>query len=369
MDEREAYIVLNMMQKVGPVVVRELTNRLGSAAAILEADKAQLTSVFRVGAGTAQAVVEQRGTIDWAAEIDRAQTVGARIITQIDEEYPSQLLEIHDPPLALYVRGRFESRDKHSIAVVGTRRPSNYGKQSAELVSRQLARAGHTVVSGLATGIDTIAHTAALAAGGRTLAVIGSGLDELYPPRNAALADEIVEHGAVISEFPMGRKPDRTTFPMRNRIVSGLSRGVLIVEAGRRSGALITANQALDQGRTVFAIPGRIDTEYAQGTNDLIKAGAKLVSNVDDILSEYEFLVPGGLPQQDAAPTPALSDEEANIASLLEQGESGVDVLIRESGLPAARVNSLLLRMEMKKVVRVLPGRIVELSTALTPST
>jgi len=362
MTEQEAYIALNMMDRVGPVTVRSLRETLGSVQAILEADPDALVNAQGVGRGVAVAITEQREQVDVAAELERAEAAGARIITPIDAEYPGPLKEIHDPPLALYVRGTLESRDNKAIAVVGTRRPTHYGQRCAETLAGQLARAGVSVISGLALGIDTVAHRGALKAKGRTVAVLGSALDCLYPSSNASLANEICEQGAVMSEFPFGRRPDRTTFPMRNRIVSGLSVGVLVVEADRRSGALITAKEALEQGRSVFAVPGRIDSPASRGCHVLIREGARLVTDVDDILAESEFLFASSAkPAGHAGPQkPELCDVEEKIMNCLERGEQSVDALIRDSGLPAGRVSALLIGLEMKRMVRMLPGRLVE---------
>lgn len=362
MDEREAYIALNMMEKVGPVGVRAMVSHLGAARAIFEAGPDAFSGAEGLGREQVAAVLKQRETVDWRGEIERAEKAGVRLIAQVDEEYPKNLLEIHDPPLALYVQGNLESRDKHAIAIVGTRRATHYGLDCAGTLASQLAQAGFTIVSGLAEGIDTAAHRAALAAKGRTLAVIGSGLDRLFPVSNKELAKTVAEHGAVISEFSFGREPDRTTFPIRNRVVSGLSMGVLVVEADQKSGAMITANQALDQGRSVFAIPGRIDNPAARGTNELIRNGAKLVTSANDVLREYEFLFgpAANAAVADRRPRPTLSEDETRLSALLERGERDVDSLIRESGLKAATVSSLLIGLEMKRLVRMLPGRRVE---------
>jgi len=233
-------------------------------------------------------------------------------------------------------------------------------------ISYQLGKAGLCVLSGLALGVDTAAHEGALRGGGRTVAVIGSGFDHIYPPENKALAERIAGQGALLTEFPFARKPDKTTFPMRNRIVSGMSVGVLVVEAGRRSGAAITANQALSQGRSVFAVPGRIDSYSSVGTNALIKDGACLVTGVQDILEHFEMLFPKSR-MEDGQETvvridiPNLSEDETKVIELLAKGEMGVDLLIRESGISTAKVSSLLVALELKKVVRMLPGRKVEL--------
>lgn len=362
MNEREAYIALNMMDRIGPVGVRAMVSVAGSAADLFSMAQDDLVRMFG-GKNLTSSLLKQRDTVPWECELARVDSMGARIVTQIDPEYPQQLLEIHDPPLALYVRGSIEKRDKHGIAVVGTRRPSHYGREAAANLSRQLARTGITVISGLAQGIDTVAHEAALSVQGRTLAVMGSALDCLYPSSNAKLAESIANNGAVISEFPLGRHPDKTTFPMRNRIVSGLSMGVLVVEAGEKSGALITAHQALDQGRSVFAVPGRIDSHLSRGGHALIKKGAQLVESVDDILHEFEFLLPERIQENSVLrnrPAPELNDDERKIVSLLIDGEQGIDGLIRSSGLKSSQVSSLLIGLEMKRVIRMLPGGMVE---------
>ena len=361
MEEREAYIALNIMEGIGPVGVRTLVARLGSARAIFSAAPDALQA-DGVSAGAVKAVLSRRDAVDWRAEEEEAARAGIRIVTQVDDEYPDILRKIHDPPLALYVRGRIESRDRNAVAVVGTRRPTRYGRDCASFFARGLAEAGFTVVSGLAEGIDASAHEAALAAGGRTIAVIGSGMMRLYPPNHAALAERIAGRGAVLSEFPLRREPDRTTFPIRNRIVSGLSLGTLVIEADMKSGALITARMAMEQGRQVFAVPGRIDSPMSRGANDLIRQGAKLVSDIDDIISEFEFLAPGlGLgPGRRADAAPDVSEDERKLLDLLEDGEMDVDRLTRASGLKAGVVGALLIGLEMKKLVRMLPGRVVE---------
>jgi DNA processing protein len=279
-------------------------------------------------------------------------------VTTIDDEYPAMLRDIHDPPLALYVKGKLQSRDRHAVAVVGTRHPTHYGRDTAETLGHGLAASGMTVVSGLAEGIDTAAHRGALKARGRTIAVLGGAMDCLYPPSNAGLAAQIEGQGAVVTEFPFGRQPDKTTFPMRNRIVSGMSMGVVVVEAGPSSGAMITADQALEQGRSVFAVPGRIDVQASRGCHELIKAGAKLVTGVEDILKEFEFLIP--VRAAGAEPAPDLNADERKLLSALDEGERDVDTLIRLTGLTPASVNCLLLGLEMKRLVRVLPGRLVK---------
>jgi DNA processing protein len=365
MDEREAYIALNMMEKVGPVTVRSLVAALGSARATFAADRDSLMRADGVGREVAEAILSQRERLDWQGEMARVAERGLRLITPLDEDYPRPLREIHDPPLALYVRGTLRATDRHAVAVVGTRHPTHYGRDVAEQLAYGLAKAGFAVVSGLAEGIDTMAHHGALKAHGRTLAVLGGGLERIYPVSNTELAAQIAEQGAVLSEFPLERQPDKTSFPIRNRIVSGLAMGVVVVEAGLKSGAMITTRLALEQGRSVFAVPGRIDSFAAQGCHALIRDGAALVTGVDDILSEFELLLParpkaGG---DRAAPRRAdLSREEESIVALLSDGEKDVDSLIRESALKAGDVSSLLISLEMKRVIRMLPGRRVALA-------
>ena len=366
MTDRQAYILFNMMEGIGPVRVRSLIEALGSMQAVVEANEQELMRGKAVGPELARSIVQQRQTLDPAKEEAMAEARGYRLVTFIDPGYPEPLKTIYDPPLALYVWGTLEAKDRHGMALIGSRRTSNYGRQVADRLAYQLARTGFTVNSGLARGIDTAAHEGALKGGGRTLAVLGGALDKFYPPENRILAEKIAEQGAVISEFPFGREPDRTTFPMRNRIVSGLSMGVVVVEAGIKSGALHTANAAAEQGRTIFAVPGRIDSAFSGGSHQLIKTGAKLVEDVDDILQEFEFLIPKKKQEVELdlmmRPEVQLSAEEQAIVKALAPGEQDVDTLARLVELPAAKISALLIGLEMKRVIRMLPGRMVELT-------
>lgn len=365
MEAREAYIALNMMEGIGPVSVRALAAALGSPEAIFNAEPKALRQVSGIGPALVEKIIAQRPGVDVAGECRRAQQSGARLVTPADAEYPRALSQIHDPPLALYVFGALAPGDRRAVGMVGTRHPTHYGRDTAEKLAFQLAQAGLVVVSGLARGIDTAAHRGALKGGGRTLAVLGGALDCMYPAENIGLAREVAAQGAVISEFPFGRQPDKTTFPMRNRIISGLSLGVLVVEAGPESGALITAHQALDQGRTVFAVPGRIDSPASRGAHQLLKQGARLVESVEDILEEFEFLLPPErrprIADAETRPRPPLAPDEERLVRALEAGEQEVDQLIRATGLSAAAVGALLIGLEMKRVARMLPGRRVEL--------
>jgi DNA processing protein len=307
-------------------------------------------------------ILDQRTRIDTDQEEAAAAAVGARVITQVDAEYPKRLLQIYDPPLALYVQGELQLRDEHGVAIVGSRRTSHYGLETAERLGLQLAQSGVTVVSGLARGIDTAAHRGALNGKGRTVAVLGGALDCMFPPENTELAQQIARQGAVLSEYPMGRQPDKTTFPVRNRIVSGLSKGVAVVEADIASGAMITAHQALDQGRMVFAVPGRIDSFGARGPHKLIKNGAKLVESVEDILDELGCLIARPVRSDGVTAGPAITEVEAELVALIdEDGEADLDSLIRRSGRKPSEVSALLLGLELKRVVKMLSGQRVAL--------
>lgn len=366
MTAREAYIALNMIDKLGPVRVRTLVEALGSPTGVFTATFDDLTRVKGIGPELAKGIAAQREQADPAAEEAQAAKIGARIITFVDADYPELLKQIHDPPLALYVQGTLEKKDRQAVAVVGTRRATHYGLSVADRLGYQLAKCGLTVISGLARGIDTAAHRGALKGGGRTLAVLGSALDKLYPQENADLARKIATQGAVISEYTLGREADRTTFPYRNRVISGLSMGTVIVEADTGSGAMMTADAALDQGRSVFAVPGRIDQSGARGPHKLIRNGARLVEDIDDILQEFELLIPRDHAQKAAAldslPRVQLSTEEQAVVKALFEESLDVDSLARYAGLPMPQLTSMLLGLEMKRIIRMLPGRIVALT-------
>ena len=366
---REAYIVLNRIEGIGPVRVKALCEALGSPEAVLGASADVLARVRGIGPKIAESLAEQAGRLDAASEEEKAGRVGAKLVTPLDEGYPEPLRNIYDPPLCLYVAGEWREGDARALAVVGTRRMSKYGEAQTERLAGGIAKAGFTVVSGLARGVDTVAHRAALSAGGRTIAVLGGALDKLYPPENRELARAIAGgHGAVMSEYPMGRSPDRTTFPCRNRIVAGLSRGVIVTEAPTDSGAMNTASQALEQGRSVLAVPGRVDMEGARGPNKLIREGAVLVQEVSDVLEEFEGLFPASAiarenQRQDIRQQLRLSPEEERVVrALWREPEMDFDELARRAELPVQRLLTLSLQMEMKRILRRLPGRRVALA-------
>lgn len=370
MDQRNAYIILNMIEGLGPVTVKRLIDCLGSPKAILEAEREELIKARGVGEKLALKIISQRDSLDAEEEIQKAAEIGARIITPLDDEYPTALKSIHNPPLALYILGEILPQDQKSIGIVGSRATSQYGLSAADRLAYQLGQTGFTVISGLARGTDTAAHQGALKGEGRTLAILGGALDCLYPPENAALAQKIAQHGAVISEYVMGRQADRMTFPYRNRIISGMSMGVLLIESAIKGGSMHTTDAAMEQGRTVFALPGRIDTPGTRGPHMLIKNGAKLVERIDDILEEYEFLIPPNEletpPEKPAArPNIPLSEEESTVVKALWQEPLDVDSLARVLEIKSHELSSLLLGLEMKRVIRMHPGRMVELADDL----
>ncbi len=363
MTSREAFIALNLIEGVGPVRVRQLLDHFGDAPAILRANRQQLQQVRGIGQETADSICAWESGTDLSGELKRIADYGCYVLTQEDAEYPELLRQIYDPPIALYIKGTLTAQDKNSVALVGSRQTTSYGVETARKLAYQLAYVGVTVVSGGARGIDTAAHQGALAGKGRTVAVLGTGINFVFPPENAELFERIAASGAVVSQFPFNRPADKQSFPIRNRIVAGMTLGTVVVEANLSSGALITANFATDYGRQVFAVPGRIDSPRSKGCHDLIKKGAKLCEGADDILSEFEYLFPASnkLPspgETGVLPTLTLSDNENKILAAVTHEEAHMDEVIRASGLPASVVSVGLLGLEMKRMVRQLPGKL-----------
>jgi DNA processing protein len=356
-NSTDACIALNMVSGVGPVRLRKLLEVFETPERVLLARSTELRTVEGVGREVAEAIAGWEKTVDLAAELARVRDFGATVITQESAEYPRALREITNPPIVLYVWGTLTERDHRAIGVVGSRQTSHYGLECAKKLSYQLAYAGLTVISGLARGIDTAAHQGALAAQGRTVAVIGSGLMDLYPPENAGLAEKIAASGAVVSEFPMTFPPSPQTFPYRNRIVAGWGSGLLVVEAGQKSGALITAGQALEQGRLVYAVPGQIDRPTSIGSNRLIQQGAKLVTGAADILDDLHTLFPEQRKKDATAAVTTLNPEEQAVLATVDISETPLDEIVTKSGLPMPKVASTLLALEMKRLVKQLPGQ------------
>ncbi len=354
---------LALIPGVGPRTRQALLERFGSSEAVLSAAPSDLRTVPGVGPKIAQKIVTARDEIDVGEEIALCGAHDVAILTESDEDYPRLLREIHDPPAVLFLKGNLEPTDGLAIAIVGTRHPTPYGLQQAERLAGGLARAGLTIVSGLARGIDAAAHRGALSAGGRTLAVLGGGVLNVYPPEHNELAAEVAAQGALLSEAPCRAVPLSGTFPNRNRIISGLALGALIVEAGDRSGALITARHAMEQGREVFAVPGRVDTRTAFGCHRLIRDGAKLVETADDVLEELGPLVEA-TPHDDGhlVRHPAelmLNDVEQKVLAAVGTESTPIDQIVADSGLGIPQVLSTISVLEMRRLVRRLSGTTV----------
>ena len=361
--ERNALIALNRVRDLGAITVKRMAQRFGSLGAILAASEGELLDVQGIGPEKARRFCEDMKRLPAEEELARAEKMGVRLVTWVDEGYPELLKQIADPPLVLYVAGDVAALDRPAVAIIGTRRASVYGRECAKRFGFQLASAGYTVVSGLALGIDTEAHTGAVQAKGRTVAVLGGALNCLYPKENGKLARSIIDGGgAVVCDYPFGRMPDTQTFPMRNRIVSGMSKGVLAVEAPLKSGTLITVGQALDQGRCVMAVPGRIDSPLSQGCHKLIREGARLVTTADDVVEELQDLTAGmrnaaaAQPPRERRPEQVLSPDERAVMVLVGDEAVPIDAIVRGSGLDAGRVSALLSGLQIKRQVKMASG-------------
>ena len=370
------WIALKSIDGIGNASFQPLLDHFGSPAAVFSTTVHNLSAIPGISKKSAAAIVSFKDWDKILRQMDALDKMGISVVTCLDELYPHNLLNIYDRPAFFYVLGRLDDEDV-PLAIVGSRNASTYGRYTTDRISRELALRGITIVSGMARGIDSCAHRGALAAKGRTIAVLGSGLDVIYPPENKKLFDAISSNGAVISEFPLGTQPLSYNFPARNRIISGLSYGVVVVEAGEKSGSLITAKLAMEQGREVFAIPGAIDSASSRGTNSLIKQGAKLVENIDDIL---EDILPQ-LEQSPAQPTRhkqeilfagnALTNAEQKVDSLslieqtilkgMSQEKMHADDIIAGTGLPVADVLSALITLELKEIIIQHPGKLFSL--------
>jgi DNA processing protein len=345
-----------MVPHLGPVRLRRLLDIFGSPDRVLLAKRHELQCIEGMNEPLVESLASWESIVDLPRELDRIREFGATLLTLDDANYPALLRKIYDPPTVLYVWGTLESRDHHAVGVVGSRHTSHYGLECAKKISYQIAYAGLTVVSGLARGIDTAAHQGALAAKGRTVAVLGTGLRHLYPAENQALAEKIASSGAVVTEFPMETMPDRQTFPMRNRIISGWGFGLLVVEAGINSGALISASQAAEQGRNLYAIPGPIDRPTSHGANRMIQQGAKLVMSVDDILEDVQSLFPKA-PDLLPSKPPDLEGDLLKVYDAIASGETSIDEIIQRSGIGASSATVALLQLEVRHLVKQLPGK------------
>jgi DNA processing protein len=349
--DRKYWLGFSLVPEIGPRRIAQLLGWFGDLQSAWTATEAQLREAGLEHQPVSN-LLRVRSHINLDAQMERIHRVGAAFITQADDHFPALLRSLPDAPPVLYVRGTLTGDDNRALAIVGTRKATSYGRDAASVLSRQLAQQGITIISGLAQGIDAIAHRAALEAGGRTFAVMGCGVDIIYPNEHRDLAQEITRHGALISEFPLGTAPEARNFPRRNRLISGLSLGVLVVEAPIKSGALITAGIAGDHGREIFAVPGNIFSAMSSGTNRLIQDGAKLVMNVDDILNELEIahqVVETRTKTERIAPANAT---EAQLLRHLGTEPVHIDDLVRLSGLPIATVSSTLTLLELKGLAR-----------------
>jgi DNA processing protein len=349
------YIALSKVPGVGAARVRRLLDHFGS---LETAWRATLGDLLAAGldAKSAMSLVETRRTANVEADLEQLEKLGGRALSWEDEEYPQRLKEVAGAPPVLYVLGEITPQDAWAVGIVGTRRATHYGKEATERTVTGLVQAGVSVVSGMARGIDTVAHKVALEAGGRTLAVLGSGLDVIYPPENRNLARQMVDEGlgAIITEYPLGTQPDAVNFPPRNRIISGLSLGVLVVEAAEKSGALITVEFALDQGRDVFAVPGPVTSRLSEGTNNLIKKGAKCVTCAADILEELDLnMVTEHVEAVRALPA---DPTERMLLEHLQDNTRHIDELTNLTSLPASTVSAVLTMMELKGLVKCIGG-------------
>ena len=395
-NETISLIHLNMIQGVGLKTVQCLHDVFGSAARALQATPDELEKIDRLSPAMLDLLKRKPTQYPIERELELIREYDCRVVTLYDDAYPEYLKEIETPPLVLYIRGELIPEDSLSLSIVGSRDAKDYGRKVSYRLSYQLAQRGFTIVSGLARGIDTSAHRGALEASGRTIAVMGSGLSFIYPAANSDLAEKIAESGALISEFPMGVKPKPRNFPRRNRIISGLTLGTVVVEASNRSGALITARLAGEQGREVFAVPGEIFSELSTGTHKLINNGAKLINTVDDLLNELPSYALNRIPSDvstaqmpraeteasqeqstektdpkpataqspakvqqpiQSAPPPGLTPDERTVFDAIETPSSHIDTIVRTTQLPISQVSSVLLMLELKGIVQQLPGK------------
>jgi DNA processing protein len=360
-------VALSLVPGLGPRLTQALLDRFGSAAAARRATAAALQEVPHIGAKLARSFADTLGAIDPRAELDRASRFGVTLLPLSSAEYPARLKELPDVPQLLYVRGTLAPADANAVAIVGSRRSSAYGQRVATRLAAGLARAGYTVVSGLALGIDGAAHRGALEGGGRTIAVLAGGLSSIYPPEHVELADAVAANGALLTEASMLQEPQRGMFHTRNRLISGLAQAVVIIEANDRSGALITARHAAEQGRDVFAIPANVDSPLSAGSLRLLRDGAKLIRDVDDLLDDLKGLrtttsarKPGvTAAPPPATPPPALDPAQQRVWDVLTEARHA-DEITRTLGLPPGDVSKLLLSMEMKKLIRRAPGSMYE---------
>ena len=365
MSDLQYWIALNILPDIGPVLSRRLLSAFGSPENVFRMSLRELRQIEGVGENRALNIAKFNGWKKVQKEIDLAEKNNIHIVSLADQDYPEGLKRIIDAPPILYIKGRIERADKYAVAMVGSRNSTIYGRQVAEQMGLKLASSGLTVVSGMAMGVDTASHIGALKAGGRTIAVLGSGLDVPCPATNRGLINRVASSGCVISEFPFGTRPLRENFPRRNRIISALSMGVIVVEATLDSGSLITVTYALEQGKEVFAVPGNITSRNSRGTNDLIKNGAKLVESADEVINELSPQLKGALKEDVLAAEndPAeLTDDEKSVFRCLSVEPKHIDTIIREKKINTGKALSVLLSLELKGIISQSEGKLFSLN-------
>jgi len=358
-DKRYLWLALYMIPGLGNIALKKLLDRFQVPERIFQATLAELSEIDGIREEIASSIFERRYSGDPEKEIKKAEDQGVRILTYSDPTYPGLLKEIHDPPMVLFIKGNDIPDKQTFIAVVGSRNSTSYGQKAAEKIGQGLARRGLGVVSGMARGIDSSSHWGCLEGKGFTIAVLGTGADVVYPSSNRKLYEQIAMKGAIISEFPMGAPPVPNNFPMRNRIISGLSRGTVIVEATKNSGSLITASLALEQGRELFAVPGSINSFKSTGCHYLIKQGAGLIENADDILEALGMNYPC-VPKTDTfkeMPAATMDESETALFNIIGDYPIHIDQITRDGGLGPGEVSSLLMKMELRGIIRQLPGK------------
>jgi DNA processing protein len=353
MSDKKYWIGFNLIKGIGAVRMHGLVAYFGDLESAWRADPAALTEAG-LGAKLIERVISARETVDLDQVCAKIEAQGIQILTWADEEYPSRLREIDQPPPILYIRGEYLQDDLFAVAIVGTRKVTSYGRQVTEEIASFLASNGITVVSGLARGVDAIAHQSALRAGGRTIGILGSGVDKIYPPEHRALAEQMMERGAVISDYAVGTPPDASNFPPRNRIISGLSLAVVVIEAAETSGALITAEFAAEQGREIFAVPGSILAPQSKGTNRLIQKGALPLLTPDDLMQALDLTRIGE--QKSARKILPTDETEARVLGVLSSEPMHVDEIRNQANLPIEKVSATLALMELKGMVRQVGG-------------
>jgi len=369
LTETQANVLLNMIPEIGPIRANRLLSYFGSAAKIFHADIEEIKNSAEINDKIAEKILKSVNFFDVLDEFEKAKELGIKIVTINDKDYPLQLKTLNDPPIVLYIKGEITEKDIYSIAIVGTRKPTEYGKTITEKLTKEFSELNITVVSGLARGIDTIAHKTAINCQGRTIAVLGNGLDVYYPSENHKLQDAIANSGAVVSEFPLGVRPEKRNFPRRNRLISALSLGTIVIESAEKSGALITAKYSAEQGKDVFAVPGSILSKYSRGPHLLIKQGAKLIEKAQDVVEEISILAEWIkkstqrtkiTTKNNESSTENLNPVEKKILDTLKSFPQGlnIDMLYKKINQPFNIFSESIVSLEIKGFVKSLPGKI-----------